>query len=343
MRLQDKPFQILLALLERPGEVVTREDLRNRLWPGDTFVDFEHSLNNAVNRLRETLHDSAEKSRFVETLPKLGYRFISPVEVDGYKLHRPKLAELSSGQAPDVLPAPRPRTHWLPFVAVPAAIALVAAVTWMITRPSAPDAPPIGVIGTAQVTRVGRVVGYVATDGKQVFTSLRTGGELRLAMVSVSGGEPLEIPTPFPNPVVYDISADGTELLVGSHHGMRDRNPVWIVQIGGDVRRLGDIAARDAAWSNDMERIVYTAGSDLLLSDADGRGLRTLASTNGSPVRPAWSPDDRAIRFTQEDATTGAHSIWEVASDGTGLRQVLPLRVDPNGRFADGASAGVVP
>jgi TolB-like protein/DNA-binding winged helix-turn-helix (wHTH) protein len=80
IRLQTQPFQILGMLLERPGEVVTREELRQALWPGDTFVDFDHGLNNAINRLRETLGDSAEGSRFVETLPRRGYRFIGAVE-----------------------------------------------------------------------------------------------------------------------------------------------------------------------------------------------------------------------------------------------------------------------
>lgn len=77
--LQEQPFQILSALLERPGELVTRDELRNRLWPSDTFVDFEHSLNKAVNRLREALEDSAENPRFIETLPRRGYRWIAPV------------------------------------------------------------------------------------------------------------------------------------------------------------------------------------------------------------------------------------------------------------------------
>jgi DNA-binding winged helix-turn-helix (wHTH) protein len=67
--LQEQPFQILAALLERPGQLVTRDELTKRLWPSDTFVDFEHSLNKAVNRLRETLEDSAERPRFIETLP----------------------------------------------------------------------------------------------------------------------------------------------------------------------------------------------------------------------------------------------------------------------------------
>jgi TolB-like protein/DNA-binding winged helix-turn-helix (wHTH) protein/Tfp pilus assembly protein PilF len=80
IRLQAQPFQILGMLLERPGDVVTREELRQALWPGDTFVDFDHGLNNAINRLREALGDSAESPRFLETLPRRGYRFIAAVE-----------------------------------------------------------------------------------------------------------------------------------------------------------------------------------------------------------------------------------------------------------------------
>src|SRR3989441_13349104 len=78
--LQHQPLQILSVLLERPGELVTREDLRQRLWPADTFVDFEHGLNAAVKRLRDALGDSAENPRFVETVPRRGYRFVAPVE-----------------------------------------------------------------------------------------------------------------------------------------------------------------------------------------------------------------------------------------------------------------------
>ncbi len=80
MKIQELPFQVLLLLLERPGEVVTREDLRSRLWPADTFVDFEHGLNKAINKLREALGDDANNPRFVETLTRRGYRFIGPVE-----------------------------------------------------------------------------------------------------------------------------------------------------------------------------------------------------------------------------------------------------------------------
>ena len=82
LRLQDQPFQVLVALLERPGEVVTREELRQRLWATDTFVDFDHSLNTAINKLRDTLGDGAANPRFIETLPRRGYRFIAPVRSD---------------------------------------------------------------------------------------------------------------------------------------------------------------------------------------------------------------------------------------------------------------------
>jgi DNA-binding winged helix-turn-helix (wHTH) protein len=83
LRMQEQPFQVLVALLERPGEVVTREDLRQRLWPSDTFVDFDHSLNTAINKLRDALGDGAANPRFIETLPRRGYRFIAPVQSVG--------------------------------------------------------------------------------------------------------------------------------------------------------------------------------------------------------------------------------------------------------------------
>ena len=80
IKLQGQPFEILVMLLERPGELVTREELQQRLWPTDTFVDFDHGVNAAINRLREALGDSAENPRFVETIPRRGYRFVAPVE-----------------------------------------------------------------------------------------------------------------------------------------------------------------------------------------------------------------------------------------------------------------------
>ena len=80
IRLPGQPFCILSILLEKPGEVITREEIRRRLWSSDTFVDFEHSLNSAIKKLRAALGDSPENSRYIETVPRVGYRFIAPVE-----------------------------------------------------------------------------------------------------------------------------------------------------------------------------------------------------------------------------------------------------------------------
>ena len=108
LRLQDQPFQVLVIFLERAGEVVGREELRQKLWPADTFVDFDHSLNTIINKLREVLGDSAANPRFIETLAKRGYRFMVPVELvsttDGENSGLPK-SEASRAQ-PDISPRP---------------------------------------------------------------------------------------------------------------------------------------------------------------------------------------------------------------------------------------------
>jgi DNA-binding winged helix-turn-helix (wHTH) protein len=113
VRLQEQPFEILCMMLARPGHVVTREELRRRLWPDGTFVDFEHSLNAAVKRLRAALGDDADNPRFVETLPRRGYRFIAPLdqrgEPEGGAVARP------TAQGAAVAP-PMPRLAVLPFL-----------------------------------------------------------------------------------------------------------------------------------------------------------------------------------------------------------------------------------
>src|SRR3954463_14976295 len=83
LRLQEQPFQVLAMLLANPGDLVTREQLQNRLWASDTFVDFDHGLNTAINKLREVLSDSSASPKYIETLPRRGYRFVAAVEFAG--------------------------------------------------------------------------------------------------------------------------------------------------------------------------------------------------------------------------------------------------------------------
>ncbi len=140
MRLQQQPFKVLEFLLERPGEVVAREDLRERLWPSDTWVDFDHGLNKAVNKLREALGDTADSPRFIETLAKRGYRFIAPVRVvdpvdpvGPFESAESAVTLPAAALTASVVPAPeaavtgprRPRLgHWLMMAGAAAGVAL---------------------------------------------------------------------------------------------------------------------------------------------------------------------------------------------------------------------------
>lgn len=131
IRLQDQPFQILAALLERPSEIVTREELRERLWAGHTFVDFDQGLNTAINKLREALGDSPANPRFVETLPKRGYRFHHPVE---------KAQEISA--SPDGTWLGRGVRFWAVVAVISGLLVAGFAVLWP-TRPVRESALPL--------------------------------------------------------------------------------------------------------------------------------------------------------------------------------------------------------
>ncbi len=142
VKLQEQPFQILARLLERPGELVTREDLRERLWPSDTFVDFDNGLNAAISKLRQALGDTAENPRFLETLARRGYRFLVPVEKPG-----PTPSPAATLPEPSTIP-PRPPVPrrwlgsttrlWLTIALAGLAVAVAATSWWLLRRKSAP-------------------------------------------------------------------------------------------------------------------------------------------------------------------------------------------------------------
>ena len=129
-KIQGQPFEVLVALLERPNEVITRDELRERLWPQDTFVDFDHSLNTAINKVRDVLGDTAANPRFLETLPKRGYRFIAPVQAQDVadnkaaaderivtaKIAAIDLVAMAAPVPSPALTAPAPGEHELPQV-----------------------------------------------------------------------------------------------------------------------------------------------------------------------------------------------------------------------------------
>jgi TolB-like protein/DNA-binding winged helix-turn-helix (wHTH) protein/tetratricopeptide (TPR) repeat protein len=136
IKVQEQPFRVLTVLLQRPGEVVTREELRNQNWPPDTFVDFENSLNTAINKLRDALGDSADNPRFIETLPRRGYRFIAPVISDQQEKSPVTAEESNLG---DEQPGKNPRTRrWLVLAAV--AVLALLTLAYVTIRRRAKDA-----------------------------------------------------------------------------------------------------------------------------------------------------------------------------------------------------------
>ena len=137
LRLQGQPIQVLAALLQHAGELVTREELREQIWPADTFVDFDHSLHNSIARLREVLGDSAQKPRYIETLPRRGYRFIAAVE--GIETKEPQQPALIEGgdETPAMASANKGRTAVLSLVLL--TLASIGSAFWLV-RPVSPRA-----------------------------------------------------------------------------------------------------------------------------------------------------------------------------------------------------------
>jgi Tol biopolymer transport system component/DNA-binding winged helix-turn-helix (wHTH) protein len=132
--LQDQPFQVLALLLRHPGEIVTREELQRALWPADTFVEFEHGVNTAIKKLRQALGDSADNPRFIETLPRKGYRFIAPAE----NLTTPSVIPVSAaipGAAPVPAGVVRPRRLWWLLAGTGLVVVAAGCTAWLLNRP----------------------------------------------------------------------------------------------------------------------------------------------------------------------------------------------------------------
>ena len=212
LKLTGQPFQVLAILLERPGEVVTREELQKRLWP-DTFVDVDHNLNTAINKIREVLGDSAESPRFVETLPRRGYRFIA--SVDG--------AVPSSNQLAEEVPSTRVRTRGRPLfyglLIIGAVVVTAGTLALWKTGFRTPRAPRV--LRFTPLTNDGQIKsGFMAADGSRIyFTEELPDRATRILQVSVKGGEAAPLSVPLKQPQVLDLSRDGTELLIANYEG----------------------------------------------------------------------------------------------------------------------------
>jgi len=319
IKLQDQPFQILKTLLERPGETVTREELRQRLWPADTFVDFDHSLNSSIKKLREALGDDSENPRFIETLHRRGYRFIAPV--DGPNGSAAEQTRQTSSRPTATAHEKRP-TKWMKWAASVIVIVAVAfSGLWL-----RPQLPPPRVIASQELTNDGLPKDSLVADGNQIYFAEYPRGRIVIAQVSSRGGETATINTPLANPAVDGISEDRSELLVNSTDGS-----VWAQPLPtGSPRRLGNINAYYAIW-NHNGKLVFAIGNDLYTAEHDGSNPRKLATLPGSIGEISCSPDGMRYRFTVNSPSNHTSTIWEMHADGSNPHPLLPGWSTPSG------------
>jgi DNA-binding winged helix-turn-helix (wHTH) protein len=294
LKLTGQPFQVLAILLERPGEVVTREEMQKRLWP-DTFVDVDHNLNTAINKIREVLGDSAESPRFVETLPRRGYRFIGEL-----KPPVPPVKELVAEPVVTVEPDRgwRSRQQWLKIAAGALVIAVVALATAVAYRWHRPQRPQ----GQEALT----AVPFTALSGQETAPTFSPDGS-RIAFAW--NGDPA------PGTKGFDlyVKAIGSETLL-----RLTRHPSeWI----------------SSAWSPDGTQIAFhrMAGADAgiyvvpaLGGPEENYGLpECLGLGVGGPMSMiSWSPDGKWIAFN--NVSGDEHAMMSLLSTETLETERLP-------------------
>lgn len=328
IRLQEQPFQVLSMLLEQPGEVVTRAELQKKLWPHDTFVDFDHGVNTAINKIRQALGDTVETPRFVETVARRGYRFIAPVEV------MPNDGKAQNGAA-DPTPSETAAHHehsrskrriwwsivaaWWPGIAL--VVSACAILGYWVAQP--PPAPRVTQIVRLTHDRLNKG-GILATDGTRVYFSEQSPlGAWMATIVLANGGETTTMHTSLDQAMVTDVSADGSEVLVKEVHGEEPEGKLWAVpSVGGSPRPLGKLVAREATWSPNGQKLLFLHESELFIAQADGSDPHKLLTLPGNPYFIRWSPDGRRITVSLADIKSA--QVWEAMADGTSLHPVLP-------------------
>ena len=301
INLQEKPLQTLALLLEHPGELVTRDELRQRLWPQDTFVDFEHGLNTVIKRLRDTLGDSADSPRFVETVPRRGYRFIAPLDKG-----------LQDGSAAD----PRP-TWWhfgsLMWPAVVIALAIVAALYVFQLKPLS-RAP----MRTSPLTSLPGQERYpsFSPDGNQIAFAWDGGNRDNqdIYIKVVGAGVPLRLtthPAADQKPV---WSSDGRHIAFV--RSSEEGSGIFVIPaLGGPERKIGSFIpehewAAGPSWSPDGRTLALSESQaqgpfSIVLLSMDSLEKRKLTSPPFGILgdcAPAISPDGRTVAFNRGGA-----------------------------------------
>jgi DNA-binding winged helix-turn-helix (wHTH) protein/Tol biopolymer transport system component len=336
VRLENQPLQILAALLDRPGELVGREELCASLWPDGTYIDFDEGLNTAIKKLRHALGDSAENPVFIETVPRRGYRFVAPVQdedIDALESVSP-----GNGHRPMEEP-PEPRAAassvskniWTSGRLIALAGIIIAA-GWSLYRFAFP--PVLRVSQITRLTNSGRPEpwGRITSDGSRLFFIERDGDHWNSRQISVAGGESMPFSSPR-NTKIFDVSPDKSEMLFAPFTMRSPNLPLWSMPlVGGASRRVGDIFSSAANFSPDGTKIAFTNTDGAFVAKRDGSDVHQLAALRDC-WSIAWSPDGKIIRFTQD----GPH-LWQVSPTGGDLHPFLPAWAAREGRWTPDGS-----
>jgi len=332
LKLQGQPVQILEILLEKPGQLVTRDEIRQQLWASDTFVDFDHSLNSAIKKLRQALGDEADTPRYIETLPKRGYRFIGEVEREDVKEQpRPDTQETA---AVAVLPLglletrPASRMRRWRWVIIGAALGLLAIASVVVYAALKPEPQP-RIVGSHVLTKTGnrKNSGITADRGSVYFAEEGPSGWVNL-QVPAEGGEVTVGPAI--EGFLRDISRDGSEMLWSVDTDRASwKADTWMQPLPGGPPRLIAKDARWPIWNADGHGIFFARNRDkeLYRANVDGTGVERLA-TVPRIGNPHLSPDGSRIRFTGEFFE---YPLWEVGADGSNPHPILSGYTDVRG------------
>ena len=338
IKLQEQPFQILATLLEHPGQVVTREDLRKNLWPADTFVDFDHSLNAGIRRLRDALGDSADNPRFVETVARRGYRFIGNAVASSPDTSGPKGSTLEAENG--LMPAeglPKVAWHswvvnWQLTIAVLATIGVASGTAaWLLLRrkpgSTLPKALPTLQRLTTNPAQRGTIASAISPDGKYLAYSDKSGVYIR---VTSTGELHVLLPKIF-NVTSLAWYQDGSRVLA-SWATPPQKKRLWALSIlGGSPRQMSD-EGWSPSISPDGSQIVFLKGADfaetgheIWVMRSNGADQRKLTSfPEGQIASPAWSPDGKWIGYVKHRFGPYAEESWiEIFNPQLGTTKVL--------------------
>ena len=356
LKIQEQPFRILALLLQRPGEIVTREELRQSLWPHGTHVNFDGSLNAALKKLRAAIQDDAENPRFIETVPRQGYRFLAPVHSvndtaspasssanvspetseESFEVRMRLHPEFSPERAAELYRERKKAeraARWIDFSLLSCAIVFGSWLLFFIVYP----VPRPSVQRMTRITNAGGIDewGGIVSDGTRIFFLERDGGHWNLMQTSVEGGNAEKMPAPFENTRLFALSPDHSQFLIGQFTRRDDEMPLWLWPVqGGEPRRMGEAIGHEPAWSPDGTQITYVRGRSLYTIHPDGTQLRELAHGPGLPHFPAWSPDGETIRFSMDKREDGTQAVWEMAADGSGLHPIFASGRQPASQSA---------